>query len=66
MIFLEMMGKFCITAAVCVSYTFTAELLPTVLRNTAMGMCSTLARVGSVLSPFIIHLSKASFDTGPD
>uniref|UniRef100_A0A3B3RKG7 Solute carrier family 22 member 4 n=1 Tax=Paramormyrops kingsleyae TaxID=1676925 RepID=A0A3B3RKG7_9TELE len=58
MIFLEMLGKFCITAAVCVSYTFTAELLPTVLRNTVMGICSTSARVGSILSPFIIHLGN--------
>ncbi|XP_027886163.1 solute carrier family 22 member 4 isoform X3 [Xiphophorus couchianus] len=53
---LEMVGKFGITSAFCVLYAFTAELFPTVIRNTAMGCCSTAARIGTIISPFIIYL----------
>ncbi|XP_028277243.1 solute carrier family 22 member 5-like [Parambassis ranga] len=57
-VFLEMMGKFGITAAFCIVYAVTSELFPTVLRNTAMGCCSMAARIGSIVSPFIIHLGR--------
>ncbi|XP_066501593.1 solute carrier family 22 member 4-like [Hoplias malabaricus] len=55
-IFLEMIGKFGITAAFCVVYAVTSELFPTVVRNMAMGICSMSARIGSIISPFIIFL----------
>ncbi|XP_072517950.1 solute carrier family 22 member 4-like [Salminus brasiliensis] len=55
-IFLEMVGKFGITAAFCVVYAVTSELFPTVVRNMAMGICSMSARIGSIISPFIIFL----------
>ncbi|XP_062374543.1 organic cation/carnitine transporter 2-like [Sardina pilchardus] len=55
----EMLGKFGITAAFCVVYSVTSELFPTVVRNTAMGICSMAARVASILSPFIIYLGKS-------
>ncbi|XP_038158165.1 solute carrier family 22 member 4-like isoform X3 [Cyprinodon tularosa] len=55
-VLLEMIGKFGITSAFCVVYAFTAELFPTVIRNTAMGCCSTAARIGTIISPFIIYL----------
>ncbi|XP_041808727.1 solute carrier family 22 member 4-like [Chelmon rostratus] len=57
-VFLEMLGKFGVTAAFCVVYTVTSELFPTVIRNTAMGCCSMAARVGTILSPFIIYLGQ--------
>ncbi|XP_061596482.1 solute carrier family 22 member 4-like [Cololabis saira] len=57
-VFLEMMGKFGITAAFCVVYSITSELFPTVIRNTAMGCCSMAARIGTILSPFIIYLGR--------
>ncbi|XP_044225645.1 solute carrier family 22 member 4-like [Thunnus albacares] len=57
-LFLEMLGKFGITAAFCVVYAVTSELFPTVIRNTAMGYCSMAARVGTILSPFIIYLGR--------
>ncbi|CEF60776.1 Solute carrier family 22 member 13 [Strongyloides ratti] len=34
-------------------YTFTPELFPTVIRNTAMGLCSTFARIGAILSSYV-------------
>uniref|UniRef100_A0A674B397 Solute carrier family 22 member 4 n=1 Tax=Salmo trutta TaxID=8032 RepID=A0A674B397_SALTR len=57
-IFLEMVGKFAITAAFCVVYSITTELFPTVVRNMAMGTCSMAARIVTILSPFIIYLGN--------
>uniref|UniRef100_A0A668B063 Solute carrier family 22 member 4 n=1 Tax=Myripristis murdjan TaxID=586833 RepID=A0A668B063_9TELE len=55
---LEMFGKFGITSAFCVVYAVTSELFPTVVRNMAMGTCSMAARIGTIISPFIIYLGK--------
>uniref|UniRef100_A0A8C4GI12 Major facilitator superfamily (MFS) profile domain-containing protein n=1 Tax=Dicentrarchus labrax TaxID=13489 RepID=A0A8C4GI12_DICLA len=57
-VFLEMLGKFGITSAFCVVYAVSSELVPTVIRNTAMGCCSMAARVGTIVSPFIIYLGQ--------
>ncbi|XP_023866789.1 organic cation/carnitine transporter 2 [Salvelinus sp. IW2-2015] len=57
-LFLEMVGKFGITAAFCVVYAVTSELFPTVVRNMAMGTCSMAARIGNIISPFIIYLGN--------
>ncbi|XP_010899166.1 solute carrier family 22 member 4 isoform X2 [Esox lucius] len=63
-IFLEMVGKFGITAAFCVVYAVTSELFPTVVRNMAMGTCSMAARVGTIISPFIIYLGSLAIFGG--
>ncbi|XP_033833989.1 solute carrier family 22 member 4-like [Periophthalmus magnuspinnatus] len=57
-VFLEMLGKFGITSAFCIVYAVSSELFPTVIRNTAMGCCSMAARVGTIVSPFIIYLGR--------
>ncbi|KAM7374641.1 hypothetical protein PAMP_007287 [Pampus punctatissimus] len=59
-VFLEMLGKFGITSSFCVVYAVTSELFPTVIRNTAMGCCSMAARIGNIISPFIIYLKQYS------
>ena len=41
------------TAAANVKYMYTAQLFPTSIRATAIGSCSTIARVGGFLSPII-------------
>ncbi|MEQ2306639.1 hypothetical protein AMECASPLE_010270 [Ameca splendens] len=57
-VLLEMVGKFGITSAFCVLYAFTTELFPTIIRNTAIGCCSTAARISTIISPFIIYLGQ--------
>ncbi|GAA6230521.1 solute carrier family 22 member 5-like isoform X2 [Lates japonicus] len=54
---LEMLGKFGITTGTALMFAYTAELYPTVLRNTAAGTCTTVSRVGSCISPFLLQLS---------
>lgn len=51
-----LVGKFCITASFNMIYVFTSELMPTELRSIGLGSCSTMARVGSTLAPFILLL----------
>ncbi|XP_074466702.1 organic cation/carnitine transporter 2-like [Sebastes fasciatus] len=55
---LEMLGKFSITSGASLMYAYTAEIYPTALRNTATGTCSTFARVGSSIAPFLLELSE--------
>lgn len=42
-------------------YLFSGEIFPTVLRNTGMGLCSMLARCGSMIAPFIAGLDTFSY-----
>ena len=41
------------SAAFNVTYMYTAQLFPTSIRATAVGACSTMARVGGALAPFL-------------
>lgn len=55
---LEMLGKYAITTGNAMLFVYTAELYPTALRNTATGVCSTFARAGSSISPFVLELRE--------
>uniref|UniRef100_A0A3B5L9M6 Major facilitator superfamily (MFS) profile domain-containing protein n=1 Tax=Xiphophorus couchianus TaxID=32473 RepID=A0A3B5L9M6_9TELE len=55
-----MLGKFAVSTAFAVVYAYTAELYPTVLRNTAVGACSTASRIGSIVAPYFIYLRTYS------
>ncbi|XP_029022107.1 solute carrier family 22 member 13 [Betta splendens] len=57
---LAMVGKFGITASFAVIYVYTAEIFPTVLRQTGIGMSSMFARMGGVLAPIINMLHNHS------
>ncbi|CAN9501812.1 unnamed protein product [Ophioblennius macclurei] len=57
---LEMTGKCALTTAYAIVYAYSAELYPTVLRNTAVGTCSMAARIGSITAPFFIYLRSYS------
>ncbi|XP_064495118.1 solute carrier family 22 member 13-like isoform X1 [Pseudopipra pipra] len=55
---LAITGKFTATTAFAASYVYTAELFPTVVRQTGVGLCSTMARVAGILAPLIIPLDR--------
>ncbi|XP_063991549.1 organic cation transporter protein [Diachasmimorpha longicaudata] len=54
---LAMVGKLAITSSYGAIYIFTAEQFPTVVRNVGLGACSTFARIGGVIAPYINYLS---------
>ncbi|KAK7503120.1 hypothetical protein BaRGS_00005746 [Batillaria attramentaria] len=54
---LSMIGKFGASAAFAIIYIFSAELFPTMVRNSAIGTCSLCARVGGIASPYIASLN---------
>ena len=51
-----MAGRFGTSAAFTVSYIYTAELFPTVVRSTAMGCTSVSARAGGIIAPIVVLL----------
>ncbi|XP_070557279.1 organic cation transporter protein-like [Ptychodera flava] len=51
-----MVAKLCIAATFTIVYLYAAEIYPTVVRNAGMGMSSMSARVGSIISPYVILL----------
>ncbi|XP_059474106.1 organic cation transporter protein [Neocloeon triangulifer] len=55
-----MLGKFFIAGSFAIIYNYTAELFPTVVRNTALGVGSMCARLSGALTPLIGLLD--SFD----
>ena len=52
----SLIGKFGCSAAFSIVFLYTAELFPTSMRNSAVGMCSTLARFGGILAPTVAEL----------
>ncbi|XP_055954748.1 organic cation transporter protein-like [Patella vulgata] len=53
---LSMIGKLGASAAFAIIYIFSAELFPTITRNSAMGASSFFARIGGMLCPYIADL----------
>ncbi|XP_046572491.1 organic cation transporter protein-like [Haliotis rubra] len=51
---LTMIGRF--GATDCIIYVFSAELFPTVVRNSGIGSSSLSGRVGAIISPHIVSL----------
>ncbi|NXH39531.1 S22AD protein, partial [Dicaeum eximium] len=55
---LAIIGKFTATAAFSTSYIYTAEVFPTVVRQTGVGLCSTMARLAGILAPLVVPLRR--------
>ena len=55
---LALLGKFGATCAFSTVYLYTSELFPTSIRGTAVGLCSTIARIGGVCSLLLAGLSR--------
>lgn len=59
---LVIVGKFLIASSFAIIYNYSAELFPTVVRNTAMGLGSMCARAAGTFTPLLSLLD--SFDPG--
>lgn len=46
-----LIGKLGVTTSFAILYTYTAEIFPTPLRHTLLGMCSMFGRIGNMLAP---------------
>ena len=57
---LAMLGKVGISAAYAIIYVWSAELYPTVIRNAGMGLSSTFANIGGMISPYIADIVSLS------
>jgi MFS family permease len=55
---LVMLGKCLISVSFAVIYNYTAELFPTVVRSSAVGIGSTCARISGTLTPLIFLLDS--------
>nr|XP_006825794.1 PREDICTED: organic cation transporter protein-like [Saccoglossus kowalevskii] len=53
-----MVGKFFISGAFLIVYIFAVEIYPTPVRNAGLGLSSTCARIGSIISPYVILLTR--------
>ena len=51
--FLVLFSKFGTAAALNLCFLYTAELYPTTVRNSAIGTCSAIGRLGGVLAPWV-------------
>nr|XP_040037474.1 solute carrier family 22 member 4-like isoform X1 [Gasterosteus aculeatus aculeatus]XP_040037475.1 solute carrier family 22 member 4-like isoform X1 [Gasterosteus aculeatus aculeatus]XP_040037476.1 solute carrier family 22 member 4-like isoform X1 [Gasterosteus aculeatus aculeatus]XP_040037477.1 solute carrier family 22 member 4-like isoform X1 [Gasterosteus aculeatus aculeatus] len=54
---LEMLAKYAVTVTFSMMFAYMAELYPTLLRNTAVGICSTVGRLGNCIAPFLVTLN---------
>ena len=50
---LTLSAKAAVTAAFNTTYIYTAQLFPTSIRATAVGACSTMARLGGAMAPIV-------------
>ncbi|XP_054723955.1 organic cation transporter protein-like [Uloborus diversus] len=57
---LFMMAKFCTVISFTLLYVYSSELFPTAVRGVGVGYCSTAARVGAILAPFVAHMGGHS------
>lgn len=55
-----MIGKFAIAGSFAIIYNYTAELFPTVVRSTAVGIGGMCARLSGAITPLLILLVSLS------
>merc|ERR1711974_464652 len=55
---LALVGKAGASACFAIVFVYTAEMFPTPIRNSAVGICSTVARIGALSAPAIANLDS--------
>uniref|UniRef100_A0A669QJ91 Major facilitator superfamily (MFS) profile domain-containing protein n=1 Tax=Phasianus colchicus TaxID=9054 RepID=A0A669QJ91_PHACC len=55
---LAVIGKFAACASFSTSYVYSAELFPTIIRQSGVGLCSMAARVAGIIAPLIRLLEQ--------
>ncbi|OXB51234.1 hypothetical protein ASZ78_002902, partial [Callipepla squamata] len=55
---LATIGKFTASASFSSAYVYTAELFPTIIRQSGVGLCSMVARVAGIIAPLIFLLEQ--------
>ncbi|XP_019569522.2 solute carrier family 22 member 6 [Rhinolophus sinicus] len=55
---LAVLGKGCLASSFNCIFLYTGELYPTMIRQTGLGVGSTMARVGSIVSPLVSMTSE--------
>ncbi|KAK7816750.1 hypothetical protein U0070_009275 [Myodes glareolus] len=55
---LAVVGKSASSSAFTVSYVYTAELYPTIIRQTGMGLVSIFSRIGGIITPLVMLLEQ--------
>jgi MFS family permease len=63
---LAMMSRFCITSVYAIMTLHTAEMFPTEIRNSVLGISSTAAHFGSFFAPYIGKLRATYAQTIED
>ena len=58
LILLSNVGKFGVSAAFAMIYPYSAEIFPTIVRNSAVAFCSVMARVGGMVAPQMAALVR--------
>ncbi|CAL1535389.1 unnamed protein product [Lymnaea stagnalis] len=53
---LAMVGKLCASGCYAILYIMSAELFPTVMRNSGIGCCSIFENLGGMVSPYIADM----------
>ena len=52
-VFLAMLGKFFVSSTYALIQLYSSEMFPTSIRNSLMGACSMMARLGPIAAPLI-------------
>ncbi|XP_074651851.1 organic cation transporter protein-like [Tubulanus polymorphus] len=60
MITLAMVGKFGITGSYSTTYLYAAEMFPTFIRNSSVGLSSLWETLGAVMAPFVLEWAGGS------
>ncbi|KAM5280063.1 solute carrier family 22 member 13-like [Ctenodactylus gundi] len=55
---LAVVGKCVTSAGFTISYVYTAELFPTTIRQTGLGLVNTFSRAGGIITPLVLLLGK--------